>query len=201
MVLYRKRLDGGGQLAIDGVRDYATVFHDGHYVDRISRVRKAGLPGERPLALPAGGGVLDILVDSFGHVGYGQAMADRKGIVGTVRLDGTELHDWQAFSLPLDERDVAALKPLRGPVRRPGVFFRAELHLDAPGDSYLDMRDWDKGYLWVNGHLLGRYWHIGPQQRLYCPAGWFRRGRNELLVFDMHRTAGAPIRGVERLHD
>ena len=62
------------------------------------------------------------------------------------------------------------------------------------------MGAWDKGYVWVNGRLLGRYWKLGPQQRLYCPAPWFRQGDNELLVFDMHRTEGAPIRGVEKLH-
>jgi hypothetical protein len=41
------------------------------------------------------------------------------------------------------------------------------------------------GYLWINRHLLGRYWKIGLQQRLYCPASWLRRGDNELLVFDL----------------
>ena len=30
------------------------------------------------------------------------------------------------------------------------------------GDTYLDMSKWSKGYLWVNGHNLGRYWKIGP---------------------------------------
>jgi hypothetical protein len=29
-----------------------------------------------------------------------------------------------------------------------------------------------KGMVWVNGHNLDRYWSIGPQLRLYCPAGW-----------------------------
>ena len=79
------------------------------------------------------------------------------------------------------------------------LFFRATLRLARAGDSYLDMGAWDKGYVWVNGRLLGRYWKLGPQQRLYCPASWFRQGDNELLVFDMHRTDGAPIRGVEDL--
>lgn len=82
---------------------------------------------------------------------------------------------------------------------RPGIFFRAVLHLDAAHDSYIDMSTWDKGYVWVNGHLLGRYWRIGPQQRLYCPASWFGRGDNEIVVLDMHRTAAAPIRGVATL--
>ncbi|TAM21661.1 MAG: beta-galactosidase [Rhodanobacter sp.] len=201
MVLYRKPLAGGGKLEIEGVRDYASVFHGGRHVDNISRLQQAGLPVERPLDLPAGKGDLDILVDSFGHVGYGQAMSDRKGIVGAVHLDGHELSDWQAYSLPLDERYVAGLKPLREAPTRPGVFFKTKLHLDSMGDSYIDMSAWDQGYLWVNGHLLGRYWKIGPQQRLYCPASWLHKGDNELLVFDLHRVESTPIKGVERLID
>lgn len=202
MVAYRRKLRGGGALTIDGVRDYATVFHGGHYLDCLSRVRKAGLPPPHPIALPPGDdhAMLDILVDSCGHVGYGQAMYDRKGIVGGIRLDRRELRDWEAYSLPLDDAYLAGLKPLDGAPSRPGLFFKATLALEQPGDCYLDMSVWDKGYLWVNGQLLGRYWKIGPQQRLYCPASWLRQGDNELLVFDMHRMDAAPIGGSERLN-
>lgn len=45
----------------------------------------------------------------------------------------------------------------------------------------------------MNGNNLGRYWEIGPQHRLFCPAPWLRRGRNEILVFDLHRTEARPI--------
>jgi len=40
---------------------------------------------------------------------------------------------------------------------------------------------------------LGRYWAIGPQHRLYCPAPWLRTGVNEILVFDLHQTEAGPI--------
>ncbi|SFS18522.1 beta-galactosidase [Dyella sp. OK004] len=204
MVLYRKTVRTGGKLAIDGVRDYATVFSGGRYLDYVSRVHKPGLREQQHVAVPApagdAGNELDILVDSFGHVGYGQAMADRKGIVGGVQLEGRELQDWQAYSLPLDEHYVAGLKPLQIKPSRPGVFFKATVTLDRVADSYIDMSAWDKGYVWVNGHLLGRYWRIGPQQRLYCPASWFKAGDNEVLVFDLHRTEVASIRGFEHLH-
>ena len=201
MVLYRRPLRGGGELAVDGVRDYATVFHGGRYVDYLSRVQHPKLRAGGKVRLPAtkGEAPLEILVDSFGHVGYGQATADRKGIVGTVQLDGQPLEGWEAVSLPLDGRWLAALKPLRGRPVRPGVFFRGSLSLAQSGDCYLDMADWAKGYLWVNGHLLGRYWNLGPQQRLYCPASWLRAGDNEVLVFDMHRTEPAPIRSAASL--
>jgi beta-galactosidase len=203
MVLYRRSIHGGHVLEIHGARDYAQVFVDGRYVDCVSRVRHPSLHSNPRITLPEHSGgdarMLDILVDSFGHVGYGHAMADRKGIVGGVRLDGEVLRGWQVFSLPLDDDGLASLRPLQGEPTRPGVFFKARLQLDRPGDCYLDMAGWDKGYLWVNGHLLGRYWRIGPQQRLFCPAPFWQRGDNEILLLDLHQLTPAPISSATTL--
>jgi len=202
MVLYRKSLPAGHVLEVNDVHDYATVFTDGRYLDAISRVDKPGLPTKTQIELPESaaktGCVLDILVDSFGHVGYGHDTTDRKGLTGSVTLDKQVLNAWDAYSIPLDAAYMRELKPSRS-FDRPGIFFRAALHLDEAHDSYVDMSAWNKGYLWVNGHLLGRYWHVGPQQRLYCPASWFRRGDNEMIVLDMHHTEAALIRGVTSL--
>ncbi|HEU0278020.1 MAG TPA: beta-galactosidase [Rhodanobacteraceae bacterium] len=195
LVLYRRRVAHGGRLEVEGVRDYALVFLGGRFVGAISRVRHASLPGASTLELPpiAGPAELEILVDSFGHVGYGHAMADRKGLTGAVRLDGDALLGWEVVGLPLDDAWLGALKPLARPVQRAGVFFRAELALERVGDCYLDLAAWDRGYVWVNGHLLGRYWRIGPQQRLFCPGPWWRSGTNAVLLLDLHRTQPAAI--------
>ncbi len=203
MVLYRKRVHGGGMLALDGLRDYATVFRDSRYVGFLSRVQKPKQPLNLRIALPASDqeAMLEILVDSFGHVNYGRAMSDRKGIVSAIHLDGNEQQHWDVHSLPLDDVWLAGLRPMHGKPSRPGVFFRGNLALGKTGDTYIDMSAWSKGYLWVNGRLLGRYWNIGPQQRLYCPASWLRTGHNDVLVLDVHRTEAASIRGVETLQD
>jgi beta-galactosidase len=196
MVLYRRRIRGGGTLVLDGVRDYALVFKGGRYVGSVSRVEHPSLHSNPAIALPGNAGetgTLEILIDSFGHVGYGHAMIDRKGIVGEILLDGEPLRDWEVFSLPLDDAWLASLHPLRAKPARPGIFFKATLHLQQIGDCYLDMSGWNKGYLWVNGRLLGRYWHIGPQQRLFCPGVWLREGDNDVLVLDLHRTEPAPV--------
>ena len=47
------------------------------------------------------------------------------------------------------------------------------------------MSNFKKGVVWVNGHNLGRFWYIGPQQKLYCPASWLKQGNNEMTVFDL----------------
>lgn len=62
-----------------------------------------------------------------------------------------------------------------------------------PGDTFLDLRGWGKGTLWVNGHHLGRFWSIGPQQTLYLPGPWLTRGRNTVVVFDLERPARASL--------
>lgn len=202
MVLYRRSIRGSGsELEIDGVRDYAQVFVDGRYIDCVSRVQHPVLRAGNRVALQptAGPAILEILIDSFGHVGYGHAMADRKGVVGDVRLDGEVLQGWEVSSLPLDDGWLASLRPLQNAPTRPGLFFKATLQLEQSGDCYLDMAGWDKGYLWVNGHLLGRYWRIGPQQRLFCPASFWRRGDNEIVLLDLHRLAPVPISSATTL--
>lgn len=51
-------------------------------------------------------------------------------------------------------------------------------------DSFLDMRGWGKGFVALNGFVLGRYWYLGPEHSLYVPAGALRAGANELIVFE-----------------
>jgi len=64
--------------------------------------------------------------------------------------------------------------------------------MSAAGDTFLDTSGWGKGAVWVNGHALGRFWDIGPQQTLYVPGAWLRNGRNDVVVFDLV-TPRAPI--------
>jgi beta-galactosidase len=203
LALYRTHVEvpHGGRLRLEGVSDYATVFLDGRYLDHVSRLRHAGLHSDGRIALPPspGSATLDVLVDSFGHVGYGAFMHDRKGLLGEAWLDDRPLRGWQVHGLPLDEAHLARVRTAGAPAERPGRFFRARMELVRTGDTYLDMREWNKGYLWINGRLLGRYWHIGPQQRLFCPGCWLREGENEVLVLDLHRTQAAAIHGAERL--
>ncbi len=200
LVLYRTTLVGrkSGRLAITDLHDYATVFVDGRYIGAIDRRL-----GEKTIDLPPAGSAmptLDILVEGMGHINFAQAMIDRKGITDRVTLAGMTLMNWQVFLLPLDEKWVASLRPgTPADASRPGLFFRGVFRLDRPADTFIDMTGYRKGVVWVNGHNLGRYWDIGPQTRLYCPAPWLRAGENEVIVFDLHKTEASPLRGAPTL--
>jgi beta-galactosidase len=197
-ILYRKRLAAPlkGQLVLDELRDQATVLADGRVIGRLDRRR-----GDKALAvdLPAGTR-LDLLVEAMGRIGFGARLVeDNKGIVRGVKLDKQELEDWTVYPLPLDAgalKRLAAGAPASagGDTAGPG-FWRGTLKLDKPVDSFLDTRGWGKGQVWVNGHHLGRYWHIGPQQTLYLPASWLKAGANEVLVFSTEAPTATTMQG------
>ncbi|MEU4426691.1 beta-galactosidase [Actinoplanes sp. NPDC024001] len=205
-ILYRRTLPGytRANLAVNSVRDYATVFLNGVYQGGISRQNVAStytgplgiVLGNTALPLQnsaVANPTLDILVEGMGRNNFGRYVVDRKGILNSVSLGGTTLTGWQIYSLPVDEAYVAGLRPVLSNPSRPGIFFKATVNLTQTGDTYLDMSRWTKGVVWVNGRNLGRYWKIGPQHRLYCPAPWLKVGANEIVVFDLHQTQAQPI--------
>ena len=65
------------------------------------------------------------------------------------------------------------------------------------GDVYLDMRGWGKGNVWVNGRNLGRYWKVGPQQTLFVPGVWLKKGRNEVIALDLLEGGTRSLAGVK----
>ena len=48
---------------------------------------------------------------------------------------------------------------------------------------------WSKGMAWINGVALGRYWDVGPQHSLFVPGPWLRRGRNRLVLLELHQSS------------
>ncbi len=74
---------------------------------------------------------------------------------------------------------------------------RGTFELSQLGDTFLDMRGWGKGIVFVNGHNLGRYWYIGPQQTLYLPGVWLKKGRNEIVVFEQLKDGVHSLAGIK----
>jgi len=201
MAVYRTTVPAGmsGILELPPVHDYARLFLDGADIGTVSRVNPNGASIVIPQAERSR--QLDIVIDTFGHVGYGAALGDRKGLEGYVFLGGKLLQHWTITAFPLDEAHIAALRALPDRTGRHGFLFRAYFDRPAVGSVYIDMRAWKKGYVWVNGHALGRFWHVGPQYRLFCPSSWMRPSGNEVLILDYHQKRPASIRGYQTLND
>jgi beta-galactosidase len=198
-ILYRTTLIGHkkGKLRITDLHDYATIFVDGIFIGKLDRCKAENII-ELPTSASANP-ILEILVEGMGRINFAEYMIDRKGITDRVSLNGMTLMNWEIFSLPFDEKYLSGLKFVNTDAIRPGSFFRGKFQLYETGDTYLDVSGWEKGLVWINGHNLGRYWNIGPQKRLYCPAPFLKKGENELIFFDLHQLKPGPVSGVKTL--
>ncbi|WP_143310435.1 glycoside hydrolase family 35 protein [Chitinophaga vietnamensis] len=195
-MLYKTTLIGhkSGKLVIRDLHDYATVFLNGQFIGSLDRRL-----GEQSINLPktdVKDPVLEILVEGMGRINFAEALIDRKGITDRVVLNGMTLMNWDVYSLPMQEKFVQSLTLSSGHPAKKGQFFKASFQLSNTGDTYIDMSAFKKGIVWVNGHNLGRYWEIGPQRSLYCPAPWLKKGENEIIVFDLLQENAADVKGL-----
>ncbi len=200
-ILYRTKLIGrkNGRLTVTDLHDYATVFLDGKYVGKMDRRE-----GENSIDIPRSESkdpVLEILVEGMGRINFAQFMIDRKGITERATLSGMTLMNWEVFNLPFDDDYIGSLRAAPIDPQRRGTFFRGSFDLIEVADTFIETSNYRKGFIWVNGHNLGRYWEIGPQKRLYCPAPWLKPGRNEVIVFDLHQNEAMPLTGAKTLSD
>jgi len=80
------------------------------------------------------------------------------------------------------------------PVQKSGVWLPWHLHLEANGN----------GFIYVNGHCLGRYWQVGPQHDFYVPETWlhFGAGQPNTIVLNLHPLdRGASVQAVQMVPD
>jgi len=202
-IIYRTTIPAGPAATLDTgeIHDWGYVFLNGNRVgitDRRSRNYKVQIPAREKES------TLDILVETAGRVNFGQEVHDRKGIVGAVKLvtagNAADLTNWQVFPYRLDQGPPASLKYISDPSAQTldgPIFYKSSVTLAAAADTFLDMRPFGKGVVWVNGHCLGRYWNIGPTQTMYVPGPWLKVGENEFVILDMIYRTKASISGLK----
>lgn len=201
LVRYRVRVPGPRQpydLRVRGLRDRAVTFVDG--------VRGPVLEDEDAALGPvAGPAEVELWVESLGRVNYGPRLGEPKGITGGVLHERQYVHGVRARGLRLDAlEDAGAVGKLpfeadagagagagarglhRGTVNGP---------VGGVGDALLELPGWTRGFVWIGGFPLGRYWSAGPQRALYVPGPCLREGPNEVLVLELEgagQGAGVP---------
>lgn len=197
----------GSMLTLNEPHDFAQVFVDGKYIGKIDRVKN-----EKTLMLPPveKGTELCIRIEAMGRINFGRAIKDYKGITKEVtisaEMDGHEaswnLKNWTIVPIPDNyETAVKALSVGTETSKRTrqhaklltkAGYYRGHFTLRKPGDTFLNMEAFGKGQVYVNGHAIGRFWNIGPQQTLYLPGCWLKQGRNEVIVLDVVGPKGEP---------
>jgi hypothetical protein len=172
---------------------YENIGHEHGYIpmEELSGVRKAGL------GLGANESAITKPLDW-------QVALDLGGVAaGWTRPDFVP-NDWEKVALDT-ERAIArkgnGIQP-QGPRDGLLTWYRIEFELpeaaSIPWRLLLDASG--NGFMWLNGHDIGRHWEIGPQREYYLPECWlnFGKGRKNVLVLGLRQTVnGAELRAAE----
>ncbi len=196
-VLYRTKQQGGrkGVLKIKELRDYGVVMVNGRKVGALDRRFKED---SLLVDLPAGTVTIDVLVENMGRINYGpNLLKNTKGITEKVLFNGEEWKNWENYSLPFKNINDIKLPATSSMSSNPSLK-KATFSLTETADTYLDLRNWGKGSVWVNGHNLGRYWSVGPQQTIYLPAEWLKKGENEIVMLELLKPEQSTLSSLNK---
>ncbi len=193
-VLYTRHFNQpiSGTLEVSGLRDYAIVYVNGEKIGELNRNAKHyTLDIDIPF-----NATLEILVENMGRINYGaEIVHNTKGITSPVKINDMEIvGDWAMYKLPMDkcpdlnqytktdvyENSTAKIQSLK---EKP-IVYEGSFLLNEVGDTFIDMSKWGKGIVFVNGNNIGRYWKVGPQQTLFIPGVWLKKGENKISIFE-----------------
>ncbi|XP_018580116.1 beta-galactosidase-1-like protein 2 [Anoplophora glabripennis] len=139
---------------------------------------------------PISNATIDIVVEEWGRMNGGniyQYNKTFKGLwQGDVYLNEDKISDWKIIPLEFKKEWTNNLQGWSDKTSNDGTaLFYAALEIsDEPQDTFLDMRKWTKGLVIVNGFPLGKYLMLGPQQTLYLPGPFLRKGTNDIVIFE-----------------
>lgn len=193
-ILYRTKIrdvETVSEIRLEGAADRVQCYHNGEFVYTAfaENMWEKFEPQQKRT-----GGIIDLLCENIGRENFGTGLENqRKGISGGVKINDHRHFGFEIYPLPLDERQIAALDFGIGYIENTPAFYRFELDIDEPCDTFLDTDGFGKGCAFVNGFNIGRFWEIGPQKRLYIPAPLLQIGKNTIVIFETEGKAADSI--------
>lgn len=193
-ILYRTKIrdiETVSEIRLEGAADRVQCYHNGEFVYTAfaENMWEKFEPQQKRTS-----GIIDLLCENTGRENFGTGLENqRKGISGGVKINDHRHFGFEIYPLPLDERQIAALDFGIGYIENTPAFYRFELDIDEPCDTFLDTDGFGKGCPFVNGFNIGRFWEIGPQKRLYIPAPLLQIGKNTIVIFETEGKAADSI--------
>ena len=193
-ILYRTQIRDGEtveEIRLENAADRVLCYHDREYVYTAfdESLNEKFEPQEKRTGV-----TLDFLCENIGRQNFGGGLENqRKGISDGVRINNHRRFGFDIYPLPLDEKQIERIAFDEGYSGGVPAFYRFELDVSEPCDTFVDTSGFSKGCVFVNGFNLGRFWEIGPQRRLYLPAPLLKRGKNTIIVFETEGKAGGSI--------
>lgn len=194
---YDNRFDVSGLLH-EGENEIIVVYENlGHAhgyfpMEELAGIREAGL---------------SLTESALTHPLEWECAADVAGVSLGWNMPDCPAQGWQTVSL-----DTTSEIPSKGNGTQPksqpdGLFtwYRIEFELPSPREGVwipwlARINASGNGFMWLNGHNIGRHWEAGPQREYFLPECWlkFGKGQKNVLVMGLRQTAnGACLKAIE----
>nr|XP_019574387.1 PREDICTED: beta-galactosidase-1-like protein 3 [Rhinolophus sinicus] len=195
-ILYETRICSGGELHAD-VQDTAQVFLNETSIGMLSDGNQnLNIPEVRECQL------LRVLVENQGRVNFSWKIQDqRKGLIGSITINNIPVEGYTIYSLEMkmnffERLRSATWRPVPNSYLGPAFYLGTLKAGSSPKDTFLRLLNWNCGFVFINGHNLGRYWYIGPQKTLYLPGAWLHPEDNEIILFEKSKS-GSYIQTID----
>ena len=195
---YDNRFDVSGLLR-EGDNEIVVVYENlghahGYYpMEELAGIRQAGL---------------SVTESALTHPLEWECAADVAGITSGWQMPDYVPEGWETVNL-----DTECNIPRKGNGVQPqgeqdGLFTWYRVEFKLPKQKAGVWVPWlarinasGNGYIWLNGHNIGRHWEAGPQRDYYLPECWLRFGEEKnVLVMGLRQTAnGALLKAMEIL--
>lgn len=168
-------------------------FEHGYFpMEELSGLRKAGLSDKEKS--------ITKLLDW-------QVATDVGGVSAGWTQPGFVAHSWEKVALDTKDpipRKGNGIEP-KGKCDTLFTWYRLEFKLPAtPAGEWIPWRllinASGNGYMWLNGHDIGRHWEIGPQREFFLPECWLKLGggQTNVLMLGLCQTInGAELHAAE----
>ena len=172
-------------LEIEQVHDRSTIYVDG--------VKQGWANRGRVKLNITQGQTLEILVENQGRLAYAPKgvnyLPDAKGLLSEVRVNRKIIYDWLMFRI--NDSVVNHLQKINKSTSKQertstGLFFFSSFITENIQDTYIKMKGWKKGQIYINRYNVGRYWSAaGPQQTLFIPKSFLNEKENSVVIFEL----------------
>lgn len=192
-IIYSTEFEGSysnTSLTFENLHDIAYIYVNGELKGKFDRLKVDYYNGGNdnytiPIKAFDGKIKIDVLVEAMGRVNYGEKIYDRKGMTG-ARIGDQRIYGWIVRTLPLD--NIENINWLGGADESYPKFYAGTLSIEGEKqDTFIDMRGFTKGTVFINGFNLGRYWNEGPQRTFYIPAPLLK-DTNEIVIFEQEKA-------------
>lgn len=193
---YDNRFDVTGLLH-EGNNEILVVYENlghahGYYpMEELAGIRQAGL---------------SITESALTHPLEWECATDMAGITAGWQLPGYSPVNWEKVALDSNCNIPGKGNDIQPKGSPDGLFTWYRIEFELPEQQSGVWIPWlarinasGNGYMWLNGHNIGRHWEAGPQREYYLPECWLNFGsQKNVLVMGLRQTAnGAVLKALE----